>query len=125
IRQEQGQKYYNRVKGGKAAADKREKQKSLSISPADLEHYSSSYLISQSKEDLKRLMDACVRANAKADPRAVEIGVLYTLLQRNGSTEPIRSVQYFAPEISKMAKQIKGMGDKAIDALLERRRQQV
>lgn len=76
------------------------------------------------KEDFKRLIGMCTRENSKIDPKIVEIGVLYTMLQRNGSTEPIRSVKYFEPEIKKIAQDSKGMGAETIDAVLERRREQ-
>lgn len=82
-------------------------------------------LRSQSRDEFKRLMDACVRVHAKVDARLVEIGMLYTLLQRNGSEAPIRSPRYFDPEIKRVVATCKGMGGKAIDALLVRRRQQV
>ena len=77
-----------------------------------------------SKIDFKRLIDACVSENSRADARLVEIGVLYTLLQRAGSRDPINSLAYFAPQIKRICTESKGMGSKAIDALLATRRQQ-
>lgn len=126
IRQEQEKKYLNRVKGGKLAHRKHDKEKTSSITPAELELSSSITPAHnrdlKNREYLKRLIDACARENPMIDRKLVEIGVLYTLLQRNGSDEPISSLKYFGPEIGKAA--TSGMKDKAVDAMLERRRQQ-
>jgi hypothetical protein len=80
-------------------------------------------LRSQTQTDLKRLIKHACENFPKIDKRIVEIGVLYTMLQRNGSEEPIRSARYFDPEIRKMIKD-GPKGDKALDTLLKRRREQ-
>lgn len=73
-------------------------------------------------DDFKRLILRAREAFPTVDERVVEIGMLQTLLQRNGSTEPIRSVRYFDPEIKNVyaAK----LGDNALDVMLARRREQ-
>lgn len=76
-----------------------------------------------SNTDLKRLIERVRENFPQCDARIVEIGVLYTFLQRNGSTEPIRSIKYFNPEVEKMIRE-GPKGDKAIDVLLTRRREQ-
>ena len=86
--------------------------------------YGKANLRSQTQKiDLKRLIKHACENFPKIDKRIVEIGVLYTMLQRNGSEDPIRSARYFDPEIRKMAKE-GPKGNKAIDALLQRRREQ-
>lgn len=77
------------------------------------------------KSDFKRLILHARGNFPNEDPRLVEIGVLYTMLQRNGSSEPIKSAKYFTPEIVKACKDAKGMASKTIDALLARRREQL
>lgn len=131
IRIEQQTKYLNRVKGGKAASEKRDKQKTSSISPAQLELSSSIspahnqiQIQNQIKEsDFKRLIERVREDFPKLDERIIEIGMLYTLLQRNGTDEPIRSTKYFHPEIKKVASS--NLGEKAVQALLDTRRKQL
>jgi hypothetical protein len=80
----------------------------------------------------KRLIATCVREHSGVDERLVEIAVRETLIRRKGSAnehEPIKSAKYFSEEIVKLnANAGKGgkmpMGDKAIDTLLRRRREQ-
>jgi hypothetical protein len=130
IRIVQAQKYANRVKGGKASAVNRGNKHTSSITeqclsnaPAEPEQYSSSYLISQNKDlDLKRLMERVRENFPKTDERLVEIGVLHTLLQRNGSEDPIRSPRYFDPEIEKIVRDAAKLSSKAVDVMLESRR---
>jgi hypothetical protein len=134
IRNEQKQKHLTKVRGGKASAKarKRTKQKTSSttqteVSPAPTQaaqNQNKNQIQTQNKEDFKRLIETCARENSNVDKRLVEIGVLYTMLQRNGSTEPIQSAKYFNPEIAKVAKDSKRLGTKAIDALLSQRRKQ-
>lgn len=136
IREEQYQKYKNRVKGGKAAHGNNGKQKTSSISPAELEQCPSITPIEsdlKNKDLIKRLIATCVREHSELDARLVEIAVLETLIRRKGSAnehEPIKSPKYFNEEIVKLnvnaGKSGKmPMGDKAIDVLLKRRRDQV
>jgi hypothetical protein len=88
---------------------------------------------SSSSTSLKRLIATCVREHSELDARLVEIAVLETLIRRKGSAnehEPIKSPKYFNEEIVKLnvnaGKSGKmPMGDKAIDVLLKRRRDQV
>jgi hypothetical protein len=134
IREEQYQKYKNRVKGGKAAHATNGKEKTSSISPAELEQCLSITPIESDLKirDLKRLIAACVREHAGVDERLVEIAVRETVLRRKGSAnenKPIKSAKYFAEEISKLnALSGKGgkepMADRTIDVLLKRRREQ-
>lgn len=74
--------------------------------------------------DFKRLIESAASEFSKADKRLVEIGVLCTLIRRNGSTEPIKSAKYFHPEIQTIVKESRGLGDNAIDVMLARRREQ-
>lgn len=76
-------------------------------------------------QDLKRLIKACVRANSAIDPKAVEAGVYYTLLQRNGDVRPINSLEYFAPQIRRAAAESKDLKAAGWESLLDVRRQQV
>lgn len=134
IREEQYQKYRNRVKGGKAAHATNGKEKTSSISPAELEQCLSITPIESDLriENFKRLIAACVREHKDVDERLVEIAVRETLLRRKGSAneaQPIKSAKYFSEEIEKInatsGKDGKmPMGDKAVDAMLQRRRQQ-
>jgi len=57
--------------------------------------------------DLKRLIHACVREHPRVDPKIVEIGIYYTLLQRNGDTSPINSIRYFSPQIKRVEQEFK------------------
>jgi len=58
------------------------------------------FSLHSSEDDLKRLIDACVRANVGLDARLVEIAVLETLVTwRRGEARPIRSAAYFQDEI--------------------------
>lgn len=76
------------------------------------------------KKDLKRLIEMAIVENSKKDKRLVEIGVIQTMLQRNGSTAPINSIAYFTPEIEKACSA--GLKtDRAINAMLRRRREQI
>lgn len=72
------------------------------------------------------IASACQKLHPKTDPKLVELGVVLTLLNRNGSTDRITSFSYFAPEIEKAARDIKkgGMSGRVLDALLRRRREQ-
>lgn len=79
---------------------------------------------SLSTSDFKRLILRVCEDFPQADERVVELGMLYTMLQRNGSTEPIRSAKYFHPEIKKMLNETKGLDTKTIDVMLARRREQ-
>lgn len=75
--------------------------------------------------DLKRLIDWAVAENSKKDARLVEVAILETLMNRNGSTEPINSLQYFAPQIKQITSKGNGIPATTIDALLKRRREQM
>lgn len=75
----------------------------------------------QDQSDLDRWLSPCLKAFAEIDPRIVEIGILYTLLQRT-ETEPIRSAKYFGPEINRTL--AAGLSSQTIDAMLEQRRNQ-
>ncbi len=75
----------------------------------------------QNRSDLDRWLTPCLKAFPETDARAVEIGILYTLIQRQ-NTEPIRSAKYFTPEIEKAS--AAGLTSETLDALLARRRQQ-
>ncbi len=77
------------------------------------------------KNDLKRLINACVRENSTVDPKAVEAGVYYTLLQRNGATDPINSLAYFRPQIERVASESADLKDSGWKSLLTVRREQV
>lgn len=78
--------------------------------------------------NLKRLIDACGHAHATLDRRVVELGVYYTLLQRQGTSAenmPINSLRYFDPQIRKAAAEAAAFsGTEALEALVTRRRQQ-
>jgi hypothetical protein len=134
IRNEQEEKHLNKIRGGKASARARKRTKQKTSNTTSTEDSSASAQASQNQtktqiqiqnqEDLKRLIETCARENSNVDKRLVEIGVLYTMLQRNGSTESIKSPKYFNPEIAKVATDSKGLGTKAIDALLTQRRKQ-
>lgn len=91
--------------------------------------YSSSST-SSSTSDLKRLIDACVREHASFDARLVEIAVIETMMRRKGSAneaKSIKSARYFDEEIKQMCSKKGGgaLGDRAVDALLHRRRDQI
>jgi len=75
--------------------------------------------------DLKRLIDRAIVENSKKDPRLVEVAILETLMNREGSTEPINSMQYFAPHIKKITGKSSGISPETIDVLLTRRREQM
>lgn len=133
IRAEQYQKYLNRVKGGKASARTRSKQKTSSITQGEecnaqsiVEHSPARIEIQiKTKNDLKRLIETLAGDFPNLDERIIELGILYTVLQRNGSTDPITSTKYFHPQIKRVARDSKAMSDQAIDALLWRRSEQV
>lgn len=93
--------------------------------PANVQRSSSSSS-SSSSTDLQRWIDSCVREHSKIDPRLVEIAVIETLMRRKGSAQEgrdIKSVRYFDEEIKRMAA-ASTLGDKSLDALLKRRREQ-
>lgn len=130
IRKEQELKHLVKVRGGKASVKAR-KQKSSSTTGT--EQGSAQAEVSQIKildldldkeSDFKRLILRACETHSKIDSRIVEIGILYTMLQRNGVEDPIRSVKYFDPEIKKVAGSSKSLGNVAIDALLHTRRLQ-
>ncbi len=74
--------------------------------------------------DFKRLINACTREHAGVPEGIVELGVLYTFLQRNGSQEAINSLGYFTPQIKRTIAESSALGKAALTALLERRREQ-
>lgn len=137
IRAEQYAKHLRKRKGGLETAKKRwgfeddsvekdsnaiamlQQSDSRAVTDSDLDLRSQT-----SDSDLRRLIERVRENFPKADERLVEIGVLYTLLQRNGDQSPIRSARYFDPEIKKVIKDAKGMGSNTIDVLLTRRREQ-
>jgi uncharacterized protein YdaU (DUF1376 family) len=91
---------------------------------------SSSTSYSTSFKEIDSYVRACIRAHPSEDARLVEIAVLETLLRRKGSLnehKPIKSARYFDEEIKTMCskKGGGGLGDRAIDVLLQRRREQV
>jgi hypothetical protein len=148
IRAEQEQKYLVKRKGGIHSRKKAEKRVSVSVGNKDTSSTTEMCsnttptrirIENKNKEksfpngkDLKRLIAACVREHAAVDERLVEIAVRETLLRRKGSAnenEPIKSAKYFVEEIVKLnaTSGVGGkmpMGDKAIDAMLKRRREQ-
>lgn len=75
--------------------------------------------------DLKRLIERTREENSDADPRIVEIAVIETLLNRNGSTEPIHSIKYFTPAVERLCSKSGGLGAATIDVVLKRRREQI
>lgn len=133
-RQEKERKKYEdnfrkKSNAGKASGAKRRQLKELGV-----EHRSDSV---QTKDelpisisnplpnsDLKRLIDGAVAANLDKDSRLVEIAVIQTLLNRNGSSGAIRSVKYFLPEIERVC----AGGDVSAsmaDAVLQKRREEI
>lgn len=83
-----------------------------------------------SSDQIDSYVHACVREHPDSDPRLVEIAVLETMIRRKGSTNehrPIKSIRYFDAEIKQMCSKKGGgtLGDKGIDALLHRRREQI
>ncbi len=56
------------------------------------------------------------------DRKVVEVGILYTMLQRQDPRERISSFAYFSPEIEKVIKA--GNKGQSLDMLLRRRREQ-
>lgn len=74
--------------------------------------------------DLKRLIDEAARKNSNQDPRLVEIAVIQTLMNRNGSKDKIKSLEYFSPEIKDVCTK-STVGDGMVDAILQRRREQI
>lgn len=137
IRAEQYQKYLNRVKGGKASAKTRSKQRTSSITPAlvsdaqtTVDQHSNRKenkieIQIQNKEGYKRLIATLASEFPKIDQRIIEIGALYTLGQRTSSADRISSTKYFHSEIKKRARDSKSLGDEALDFLLWRRSEQV
>jgi hypothetical protein len=137
IRNEQKEKFLVKRKGGLASVKtrrKREKQRSSSttstepdktkIKTKNQRETEIGNLISD-KISFQRLILRVREENFTAeDVRIVEIGVLYTLLQRNGDTDPIRSLRYFDPQIRQMITDCKTLASRSIDSLLERRRDQ-
>lgn len=100
------------------------------ITPPITEHnnqssFSFPFSSSFSSSDLKRLIDWAISAHAKKDSRLVEIAVIQTLLNRNGSDAPINSGQYFADEIKRMCSKANGITADTIDVVLKRRREQM
>jgi len=87
--------------------------------------------LSSSASDLNRLIacvHACVREHPDKDARLIEIAVIETMLRRKGSAgegKAIKSMRYFDEEIGRMVEQGGQLGSKAIDALLQRRREQI
>lgn len=84
--------------------------------------------ISISNDDLKRLIDACVRANATLDERLVEVAVIETLMRRktSGSDDrPINSIRYFDDEIRHLSKRSSDLTSATIDTMLAVRRSQI
>jgi hypothetical protein len=142
VRAEQEVKHLNKVRGGKASAEARNaneankdrsstSQAEVSSAQAQVAQIKIKTKTESKKKEIsdeisfKRLiLRACEKNFPNEDPRLVEIGILYTMLQRNGSTEPIKSARYFDPEIKKVLKDSKGMSSETIDALLARRREQ-
>lgn len=127
IRLEQQHKHLIKVRGGKASAKAR-KQKALNATAtkdsAVPTQPPQSQIKIQNQTDLKRLIKRLASENPKIDARFVEIGALYTLLQRNGDA-PIRSTKYFVPEIEKVATEAKGIGDNTVSVMLESYRHKV
>ncbi len=78
-----------------------------------------------SSEDLKRLIEEVTAKNPKKDPRVVEIAVLQTLMNRNGSPEPINSAHYFSDEIKHLSAKSTGLRGETVDVVLQARRQQI
>lgn len=76
-------------------------------------------------QDFKRLIETCVRENSSFDPKAVEAGIYYTLLQRNGDRSPINSLNYFLPQIKRVAAESKNLKASGWKALMDVRREQV
>ncbi len=95
------------------------------ITVASRRSSSSSSLSVSSSEDLKRLIDSACEKNPKSDPRLIEIAIIETLIRRNGDNRPIKSIAYFSEEIKAICSKSKSLSDKTIDAMLERRRQQI
>lgn len=139
IRKEQREKYQKKSKTGKENIAKRWKKKTLDDSNAIATVYQPDSIQNQNqnllKEDFKRLIETCVREHPTIDPRIVEIGVIHTMIQRNGSTAPINSVRYFDAEIKKThqgamgltaggkpGKNLSPMTTSAIDMMLKSRR---
>ena len=112
-------KYRDIIKAETARAQNRERVRKHRAKESD-----QGQIRIRSESDLKRLIERVASENPKIDVRFVEIGILYTYLQRNGSEEIIRSTKYFVPEIKKVAKDAKTMGDKGLAALLDTRRKQ-
>ena len=84
------------------------KHNSLSLSPFP---FSSSFSLG----DLKRLIDvACAREEySDVDPWLIVCSILETLINRNGSTESIRSIKYFDEHIRHVAALAEKAGLKA------------
>lgn len=74
--------------------------------------------------DLKRLIHEAVAKNSKLDARLVEVAIIHTLVNRNGSTDPINSISYFQREIKKICGEGDGLSSQTIDTLLSTRRGQ-
>ncbi len=118
---------------GKAGAAKRWKETSKSDSTAIAPPYdriatngsSSPSPTSFSISDLKRWMKSAHAHATKSglDPRLVEIAVLETWIRRGEDATPIKSFNYFFPEIERVcaASDISGT---FIDDILQRRREQ-
>lgn len=95
--------------------------------PTDASSSSISFPISFpiSSLDLKRLIDGACEKNSKKDARLVEIGVIQTLMNRNGDTSPINSLEYFGPEIKTVCNKSTGISAATADVVLQKRREQV
>jgi hypothetical protein len=136
IRAEQHQKYLNHVKGGKASARTRSKQSPLSITSTEVSNAQTIVeqnsnriknkieIQIQNPEGFKRLIETVASEFPKADKRIVELGILYTMLQRNGPTDPINSTKYFHPQIRKIVQEAKCLSETGIESLLAIRRDQ-
>lgn len=70
---------------------------------------------------IKRLIADAIGANSEKNPLLVEVSVIQTLINRNGSKEKINSIKYFDPEIARMA----GTSDQALESIIEKRRKQL
>jgi hypothetical protein len=77
-------------------------------------------------QSIEKIADDLARDFPEVDRRLVQIGIFQTLIRRNGSGRPITTTKYFAPEVTAIAAETKsaGLGSRAIDALLNRRREQ-
>lgn len=133
IRTEQEEKHLTKVRGGLASAAKRGKQEGSNTTPAEPSSVQAQplqikiqnqILDLDSEFDFKRLILRVREDFPNADERLVEVGVIHTIVQRNGSTEPIRSWKYFRPEVQKILDEAKSLSAKTVEAMLQQRRKQ-